>query len=126
MLFLYYTTQIESTFNHRRPWAVPTSRLPRPALPQRTPSGRLEHIDRKSTRLNSSHGYISYAVFCLKKKNIPFSLISGQRQQYIHVTNPRNSTYIPLTTQYTISSYTKASQSSYLYTMHCSYVRYYR
>src|SRR2546429_1003343 len=39
--------------------------------------GRLQHIlyrargdrgDRKSTRLNSSHGYISYAVFCLKKK----------------------------------------------------------
>src|SRR2546422_6162187 len=30
-----------------------------------TCSGR---IDRKSTRLNSSHGYISYAVFCLKKK----------------------------------------------------------
>src|SRR2546429_3300779 len=30
----------------------------------------LEHHprDRKSTRLNSSHGYISYAVFCLKKK----------------------------------------------------------
>src|SRR5687768_18499792 len=26
------------------------------------------HVDRKSTRLNSSHGYISYAVFCLKKK----------------------------------------------------------
>src|SRR2546422_293663 len=26
------------------------------------------HTDRKSTRLNSSHGYISYAVFCLKKK----------------------------------------------------------
>src|SRR5687768_18160959 len=25
--------------------------------------------DRKSTRLNSSHGYISYAVFCLKKKS---------------------------------------------------------
>src|ERR1041385_9383198 len=25
-------------------------------------------IDRKSTRLNSSHGYISYAVFCLKKQ----------------------------------------------------------
>src|SRR2546422_7898692 len=28
-----------------------------------------ELADRKSTRLNSSHGYISYAVFCLKKKN---------------------------------------------------------
>src|SRR2546422_2267861 len=27
-----------------------------------------DHTDRKSTRLNSSHGYISYAVFCLKKK----------------------------------------------------------
>src|SRR2546429_3404647 len=27
-----------------------------------------ESKDRKSTRLNSSHGYISYAVFCLKKK----------------------------------------------------------
>src|SRR2546422_3226119 len=29
---------------------------------------RVERPDRKSTRLNSSHGYISYAVFCLKKK----------------------------------------------------------
>src|SRR2546429_4265418 len=29
-----------------------------------------DSVDRKSTRLNSSHGYISYAVFCLKKKNI--------------------------------------------------------
>src|SRR5687768_18149770 len=29
---------------------------------------RAEPQDRKSTRLNSSHGYISYAVFCLKKK----------------------------------------------------------
>src|SRR2546422_7875763 len=30
--------------------------------------GRRRGTDRKSTRLNSSHGYISYAVFCLKKK----------------------------------------------------------
>src|SRR5688572_31045611 len=29
----------------------------------------LQHLDRKSTRLNSSHSQISYAVFCLKKKN---------------------------------------------------------
>src|SRR2546422_7689618 len=28
----------------------------------------IQQTDRKSTRLNSSHGYISYAVFCLKKK----------------------------------------------------------
>src|SRR5687768_18358344 len=33
-----------------------------------SPSGRVGGADRKSTRLNSSHGYISYAVFCLKKK----------------------------------------------------------
>src|SRR5205809_2031211 len=30
---------------------------------------RLAALDRKSTRLNSSHGYISYAVFCLKEKD---------------------------------------------------------
>src|SRR2546422_5543469 len=34
----------------------------------RAPQGMLVDTDRKSTRLNSSHGYISYAVFCLKKK----------------------------------------------------------
>src|SRR5256884_1278858 len=33
-----------------------------------SPGGNVSRIDRKSTRLNSSHGYISYAVFCLKKK----------------------------------------------------------
>src|SRR2546430_4391354 len=32
--------------------------------------------DRKSTRLNSSHSQISYAVFCLKKKNKPTSTFS--------------------------------------------------
>src|SRR2546422_7789300 len=30
-------------------------------------------VDRKSTRLNSSHGYISYAVFCLEKKKAPLA-----------------------------------------------------
>src|SRR2546429_1910220 len=35
--------------------------------PARRPAGH--RTDRKSTRLNSSHGYNSYAVFCLKKKN---------------------------------------------------------
>src|SRR3989449_2139872 len=44
----------------------PASRGPRvlPRLAELFPAVR----DRKSTRLNSSHGYISYAVFCLKKK----------------------------------------------------------
>src|SRR3712207_7876728 len=32
---------------------------------------RVRNEDRKSTRLNSSHANISYAVFCLKKKHIP-------------------------------------------------------
>src|SRR2546429_6383229 len=33
--------------------------------------------DRKSTRLNSSHGYISYAVFCLKKKKNESQIIGS-------------------------------------------------
>src|SRR3712207_6998487 len=33
-------------------------------------TARLAQVDRKSTRLNSSHANISYAVFCLKKKKI--------------------------------------------------------
>src|SRR5947209_14752538 len=37
------------------------------------PSSADEQRDRKSTRLNSSHANISYAVFCLKKKNITHS-----------------------------------------------------
>src|SRR2546429_7343646 len=39
-------------------------------LPWKSPAARSGAgcRDRKSTRLNSSHGYISYAVFCLKKK----------------------------------------------------------
>src|SRR2546429_1035852 len=36
--------------------------------PTRDIHGKVLAPDRKSTRLNSSHGYISYAVFCLKKK----------------------------------------------------------
>src|SRR2546422_7311549 len=40
----------------------------RPPLSKALWKGDPEERDRKSTRLNSSHGYISYAVFCLKKK----------------------------------------------------------
>src|SRR2546422_7087943 len=38
--------------------------------------------DRKSTRLNSSHGYISYAVFCLKKKKYEITYISRSMLVY--------------------------------------------
>src|SRR5258707_5329631 len=39
-----------------------------PATPPRSRKSAESHRDRKSTRLNSSHANISYAVFCLKKK----------------------------------------------------------
>src|SRR3712207_8954080 len=44
-----------------------------PRLARRAP--RRVHGDRKSTRLNSSHANISYAVFCLKKKHIETVLV---------------------------------------------------
>src|SRR2546422_5164534 len=53
---------------------VRVQRQPRRGMPKRIllnlyiGSERAKDTDRKSTRLNSSHGYISYAVFCLKKK----------------------------------------------------------
>src|SRR2546429_3166039 len=51
-----------------------------------TPKQRHERqTDRKSTRLNSSHGYISYAVFCLKKK-ITTADDPGCR---VHLVSPR-------------------------------------
>src|SRR2546422_1345235 len=56
----------------RSPWATPRScrRTSSPPPPESTTltCSRAAAADRKSTRLNSSHGYISYAVFCLKKK----------------------------------------------------------
>src|SRR2546422_7778994 len=44
--------------------------------------------DRKSTRLNSSHGYISYAVFCLKKKK------KNTKTTNIHTNNYHNATFM--------------------------------
>src|SRR5687768_18349979 len=43
--------------------------------------------DRKSTRLNSSHGYISYAVFCLKKKKNNKKNTSCSRANKYTITN---------------------------------------
>src|SRR2546422_3251094 len=47
-------------------WPTPAAQIAGVALS--TTSLAVVYADRKSTRLNSSHGYISYAVFCLKKK----------------------------------------------------------
>src|SRR2546429_1804112 len=43
-------------------------------------------LDRKSTRLNSSHGYISYAVFCLKKKKNQNLFIKGNKSSIKYTT----------------------------------------
>src|SRR2546429_4786932 len=55
-----YTTLFRSHFRHH------LCRSPNPTR-GRSPRPRRRRTDRKSTRLNSSHGYISYADFCLKK-----------------------------------------------------------
>src|SRR2546422_2143218 len=54
----------------RLPWAAAAKKAVGNRLGQSRWTARLKDgtTDRKSTRLNSSHGYISYAVFCLKKK----------------------------------------------------------
>src|SRR2546422_5471346 len=63
-----YTT----LFRSRRPGESRAAQVRHPGIPGRPPrraaGGARRGGDRKSTRLNSSHGYISYAVFCLKKK----------------------------------------------------------
>src|SRR2546422_4220826 len=67
--------------NHPQPWTPLRVRVrsdrgqgPARALP-----------DRKSTRLNSSHGYISYAVFCLKKKKKKIEKQEIRRTQNTHI-----------------------------------------
>src|SRR2546430_11595895 len=70
----------------RRPRTGPTPRPPRSGTvrtpqtgPARASAARARaRGDRKSTRLNSSHSQISYAVFCLKKKHINHSNIKSQ------------------------------------------------
>src|SRR5256884_4639039 len=61
--------------------------------------GNLLIKDRKSTRLNSSHGYISYAVFCLKKKKnhalLSHSLCGFIPSHLISPPRPLSSTRVP-------------------------------
>src|SRR5256885_8777015 len=65
-----YTTLFRSAGNRK---AVSGGRRPRHRHGRKSRFDRkgTSRTDRKSTRLNSSHLVISYAVFCLKKKNIP-------------------------------------------------------
>src|SRR2546422_9201457 len=67
-----YTTLFRSVFIRRGPRPLPTTALPhRERASHERDRNENDCGDRKSTRLNSSHGYISYAVFCLKKKKKP-------------------------------------------------------
>src|SRR5688572_32492505 len=66
-----YTTLFRSKAGHRREIAADELGHARPdpvRLEIEDDRQRLDDRDRKSTRLNSSHSQISYAVFCLKKK----------------------------------------------------------
>src|SRR3712207_7641506 len=59
----------------------------RPSAQSACAGGAHEHAhggDRKSTRLNSSHANISYAVFCLKKKNTRVKLINNFVQKIVY------------------------------------------
>src|SRR5689334_23400427 len=60
-----YTTLFRSAGQRVGRYLVDSGRIPGGALEL----CHLSALDRKSTRLNSSHSSISYAVFCLKKKN---------------------------------------------------------
>src|SRR2546429_2595804 len=59
----------------RPPASISSGNAARPSSAATT-SAPWPDRDRKSTRLNSSHGYISYAVFCLKKKKQDRSVIT--------------------------------------------------
>src|SRR6266699_4403573 len=74
-----YTTLFRSRAGGRRT-ARPPHLLAGPRLPVR---------DRKSTRLNSSHVRISYAVFCLKKKKFEHQTFYTQRN-YSRLRGPRS------------------------------------
>src|SRR2546422_6819875 len=63
-----YTTLFRSQHRQREQPPLYPWRLHSTPVPRQSRLHLYRQRDRKSTRLNSSHGYISYAVFCLKKK----------------------------------------------------------
>src|SRR5712664_4537178 len=75
-----YTTLFRSAYRQLRP--VGCSRDPSDADPNR--SG----LDRKSTRLNSSHDQISYAVFCLKKKQKKTKRLNQEEKKKVEKEEP--------------------------------------
>src|SRR5690625_5650076 len=67
MLLLFYLRAAVSEPSETLGGCIPAN-IFRPACARRSCLHPLQEADRKSTRLNSSHVAISYAVFCLKKK----------------------------------------------------------
>src|SRR2546429_3502991 len=81
-----YTTLFRSDAVPRRRQDSRDGDVPRqPAAAQTARQGAR---DRKSTRLNSSHGYISYAVFCLKKKKKNHSISLTHNHYHNNNTSP--------------------------------------
>src|SRR3712207_7033454 len=82
-----YTTLFRSAVAHDRhviARAVPALDVLRPHAEARVLEELAQAVgDRKSTRLNSSHANISYAVFCLKKKNMKASEREAGSGQYL-------------------------------------------
>src|SRR5215208_8033202 len=65
------------------------SRPPHPGLPRERVPAHPPGRDRKSTRLNSSHVAISYAVFCLKKKNNTYAPFTASIPKISQIHNSR-------------------------------------
>src|SRR4051795_9341701 len=85
-------------------------------------------LDRKSTRLNSSHTLISYAVFCLKKKKINY-ILSRLRVHlfcssvffffFLMIRRPPRSTLFPYTTLFRSSTRLNSSHTLISYAVFC-------
>src|SRR3989454_5551698 len=56
-------------------------------FPEMLDAGVSVSLDRKSTRLNSSHLVISYAVFCLKKKKTSLTTVNTYSTKFLHRTH---------------------------------------
>src|SRR5256886_2983999 len=115
--------QHESRERGNSPDRTAPEKLAKPALPGQTiraewPAFDSRHQqswycrDRKSTRLNSSHSQISYAVFCLKKKqNISTaprssSTLPRSARPRAHANRPQRSRYSPIIAAYPLDSLT--------------------
>src|SRR5258708_20233317 len=97
------TTEIYTLSLHD---ALPISRTTDGGLPARVPSSicmpstTTELTDRKSTRLNSSHQIISYAVFCLKKKKVMDQTNVARRSASVAAQQDASKSQIHVTTSH--------------------------